>query len=330
MRGHSIVDYFYRPEERLLRASLWKAVRIGVNLILCLWGASYVYLYRHEFEILLTVRWHFLLLIAGAITLNSVANAAQTAALFSAFGARMSIGESFGLSNIGNAVSLFLPQGTTITKAAYMKHRYGVSFSATPAIFLGSLVTYLLVAALLLLLSSLIAALNGHSVPEMIWMIAAAISAPVALFWLDIPERWMFRLGRVGQLMRQIATGWKTLRSNRRCLFQVALFQLCDFVTTGATVSIAFYSIGITVNIWTGLTIVIFVSLLNLIQVTPGNLGVQEAGFGFFSQLYGYFFLHGVVVSGLSRTVALLLTVCIAPIAWYWLFFRQKINLREA
>ena len=63
--------------------------------------------------------------------------------------------------------------------------------------------------------------------------------------------------------------------------------------------------------------------------IIPGNFGIQEVICGYFLSLSGLSFVQGVAVSSLVRAVGLVITLALAPLSWYFLFFRERIKPRH-
>lgn len=255
------------------------------------------------------------------------AGAAQNAVLFRALGAPVGNIESFGLSNVGALLSLFVPQGATLTKAVYLKQRYGMPYSKAPALFLGLFVIFLLVGAAIMLVTNIGATLMGISVPLILWIGTFVGCASGFIFLIDIPKESLSRFGKVGGILSNFLDGWRLLRTNRSCLVKAAFWQVLIFISSGVWVSVAYQSLGININLLLGVSLSVFMAFANLVVIVPGNLGVQEAFYGYFSFLFGMLFSQGIVVSALIRSVGLLTTLMLSPVSWYLLFYRRGIRL---
>src|SRR5215211_6935584 len=129
----------------------------------------YVYSNKADFEVIFKVNGVDLACFSIFMILASFFNAAQNAVLIRSLGIPFSDLESFGLSNISALTNLIVPQGVTVTKAIYLKHRHGVSYSKFSALFLGLLVIFLLIGALLMATANALAVAQGIAVPEVLW-----------------------------------------------------------------------------------------------------------------------------------------------------------------
>lgn len=289
--------------------------------------AWYVYANREQAAIFRNVQAGPLLLLLGITILASFVSSAQYLALFRNLGVNIGVWECFELSNVGAAASLFIPQGNSLVKMAYLKQKYNVPLSRSPVMFLGLLVIFLYVGGLILLVSNVISLFMGVNMPVILWVVAAGAILSAIIFWIDIPAGFTRRLGRIGDLLCEFITGWQELRKDRRRLVEVSLFEVANFILAGLMVWGAYNALGQFIHPLLGIGLIIFISFSNLFVITPANIGVQEAFYGALSQMAGYEFVYGVAVSAVMRAATLAVTILFAPPSWYFLIFRQKIGL---
>lgn len=302
-------------------------LRVLFMTSILLFALYYSYINLDSFYILFKVDYRAFFVMLASALFFLYASAVQNAILIHAFGAPISNFESFGLTNVSSFFNLFLPQGATLTKAVYLKQRYGVPYSKSPALFLGLLIVFLIIGAVILFITNLSVLLMGDHVPIMFWVITFCALASGLLFGVEFPKESILRFGRIGALMSNFSDGWKSLRMNRSCLAKASAWQVVIFLSSGIWVATAYYSLGIKINPLLGVSISLFASFMNLLVIIPGNFGVQEIMYGYFTILSGMLFSQGVVVSVLIRGVGLLVTLVLAPISWYFLFYRQGIRI---
>ncbi len=307
-----------------------KAARIIQSILAVVMLVSigyYFYVNINSFEVLLTISGKNVVILSLFYIVSVYFSAVQNALLIRSLGVPLSDAESFGLSNISALVALIVPQGLTLTKAVYLKQKYSLAYSKSPAWFLGLLIVFLFVGSCIMALTNTIAMLQGVKVPEILWIITVCGGASSLLFFFDFPKKMTGKLGKIGTLMDNFADGWKELRSNRAYLIKAGFWQTAIFIATGLYVTVAYNSIGIDINPLLGISLSIFIFFSTLITIVPGNLGVQEAVYGYFSYISGLTFIQGVIASTLMRAVGLFITLILAPISWYFLFYRQKIKI---
>lgn len=303
-----------------------RALRILFTVLLFLFIGYYCYLHRDDFEVLLRLNKIDIALFLIFIVTSSFFNAAQNAVLIRSLGVPFSNLESFGLSNISALTNLIVPQGVTVTKAVYLKHRHGISYSKFSALFLGLLVIFLLIGALLMAVTNTLAIIQGVEVPEILWAGAFLGAATTLLFFFDIPKGYSTKFGQIGALVENFSDGWNQIRTNKACLLKACLWQIAIFISSGIAVTFAYHSVGIAISPALGISLSVFISFSNLVAIIPGNFGIQETVYGYLTYLSGLMFIQGVVISTLIRAVGLIITLVIAPISWYFLFFRYGIK----
>jgi hypothetical protein len=247
--------------------------------------------------------------------------------LYQAAGAPIGNIESFRLTNVSAFFNLIFPQGGSLTKAIYLKQKYGIPYTKTSAIFLGLLLIYLDIGAAVMLVTNFATVLLGGTVPLVLWVIALIACASSLFFMFDFPKFSLFKLGKIGELISSFSDGWNSLRTNKSHLAKACIWQLVTFVCSGLWISTAYYSLGIKLNPLLGISLSVLITFSNILVLIPGNLGIQEAAYGYFTYLSGMMFSQGVVVSALARVVVLMVTLLLTPLSWYYLFYKQNISL---
>lgn len=307
----------------------WQWLRVILATVLICGLILYSYNNREELAILARVSWQLLSVLFFLMYFSILAGSIQSVNLYRAIGAPVGIWEGFGLAVVAAATSLLFPHASYITKAVYLKKKYKLPYSQTPAIFLGHFVVFLLVGAIVMTSSNLISMMLGYTVPTILWVGVIVAAASVSIFWFEIPMHIAERLGRIGNMLHLFSAGWKKLRSNKTLLIQASLFQLLSFIINGFIISVAYQSLSLTVHPLSGTSMAVFISFSNLIMITPGNIGVQEIVYGYLSELSGVVFVQGVAVSGLIRVVGWVTLLVAAPFCWYFLFFRQNLSFSQ-
>lgn len=305
----------------------WRLLRIIFSLILVSILSIYCYNNREKLIILTTVNLYLLILLFFLMFLSLLTSSTQAVHLYRAIETPIGVWEGFGLSVVAATIGLLLPNASYVTKAVYLKKKYKLPYSQTPVIFLGRFVLFLLVGAVVMMISNLVSLALGYTVPIILWVGIVFAAASIGLLWFEIPTNITKRLGRVGNMLRLFSVGWQKLRSNRILLIKASLFQLLSFIINGFIISFAYRSLNLTVHPLAGTSMAVFISFSNLIMITPGNVGIQEIIYGYLSQLSGVSFVQGIAVSTLIRVIGWVMLLILAPICWYIFFFRQKLSM---
>jgi uncharacterized membrane protein YbhN (UPF0104 family) len=308
---------------------LVKTIRGLSTIVILIYGIRFTINNLSSFHLLLELNWKILGVMILFILINIFASASENAVLYQSLGAPVGNVESFGLTNVSAFFNLIFPQGGTITKAIYLKQRYKIPYSKTPAMYLGLLVIYLVIGAGVILATSIITISMGGKVPMVLWIAVCCASASGILFMVDFPKGLLPKLGKIGKLLSSYSDGWRSLRTNKSCLIKACIWQLIIFICSGIWVSTAYYSLGIKINPLLGMSLSVLISFTNILIIVPGNLGIQEAVYGYFTLLTGMSFAEGVVVSAFVRIVLLSITLFLTPFSWYFLFYRRHISLSK-
>jgi len=307
-----------------------KPIHVLISLAVFLAISVYVYHHADDFEILLEVRWSYAILLIGMSFLLELSIAARFNSLYRALGVQMGLLESFGLSVVASTCNTFLPaQAGGIIRAVYLKRQHSILYSQFPAIFLGNIVFSFFLNSIIILITGTVVTLSGGQGILFLGLGAALIGLSTLLFIVRIPEWMLSRLGHIGRMLRMFSDSWKTIRSNRRCLLHVCLYQLLAIVVRGVGLTVAYRSLGLSMASLVGISIVTLANLLSIVNITPGNLGITEGVVGLLSRLSGMTFVQGAAAFVLWRVAKWLVRFLIAPIAWYFLFYRKNIQVRS-
>jgi uncharacterized membrane protein YbhN (UPF0104 family) len=307
----------------------WRWLRFLLTLILVSLLIVYSYNNREELTVLTTISWHLLFILVVLMFISMFIRSLQSVILYWAIGIPIRIWEGFGLAVFASMTSLLFPHASFVTKAVYLKKKYQLPYSQIPAIFLGNFVVFLLVGALVMMVSNFTSLILGYNVPAIFWAGIVAAVASTFLFWFEIPIGITNHLGHVGNMLRLFSVGWQKLRNNRALLVKAGLLQLLSFVINGFIISLAYQSLNLGISPLIGTSMAVFVSFSNLVMITPGNIGVQEIVYGYLSELSGVVFVQGIVISTLIRVIGWLTILFAAPICWYLLFFRQNLSMPQ-
>jgi hypothetical protein len=176
-------------------------------------------------------------------------------------------------------------------------------------------------------LTNTLAMMQGIEVPKTLWAGAFLAGAATLLFFFDVPREYFARFGKVGVWIENFFDGWTQIRTNKACLIKACLWQIAIFISSGIAVTFAYRSVGIVISPVLGISLSVFIAFSNLVAIVPGNFGIQETVYGYLTYLSGLMFVQGLLISMMTRVVGLSLTLIIAPISWYFLFFRYRIRL---
>jgi uncharacterized membrane protein YbhN (UPF0104 family) len=114
--------------------------------------------------------------------------------------------------------------------------------------------------------------------------------------------------------INEALSGWDLIRKDAALLFTIVVYTAVNIAVNGLSFWIAYSALGAAVPFTSALLVSLFISFSLLINVTPGNIGVQEAIVGLSSGLLGLGAGLALVAAILVRASALLVAFTLGPI----------------
>ena len=231
------------------------------------------------------------------------------------FGVKLGGVEAYALSTV-NALGNYLPipQAGALARGVYLKRVHDLAYSTYAAsvvvTYVSSLALYGLVG--LAVLAALAAI--GQRAPWQLWLIFAALSASLILFTplsaiVPLPRRFGGFRAAVLMLGRHHVLG------------KIILLQLLLIALTATGIWLACLALpgGHDINWFMGLMIGLLVMASGVANVTPGNLGVEQAAAMFTAHLLKIRPEIGFLSSSLFRVMAVIVVFAIGPLLAHWL-----------
>lgn len=109
-----------------------------------------------------------------------------------------------------------------------------------------------------------------------------ALSIPATVLWFsskrdrEVP-RWLHRLPRADELLREISRAPRRLVRNRSVLLQAGLLQLAIFLLDAATMATMLLAVGYSANPLAAFAAFVFSQVAATVLLVPGGLGTFEA-----------------------------------------------------
>jgi hypothetical protein len=231
------------------------------------------------------------------------------------FDVRLSGAEAYALASVHSLGNyLPVPQAGALARGVYLKRVHELPYSTYAATVV---VTYVSAVALygLVGLAGLGAlAAMGRGAPWQLWVIFAGLGGSLVLFtplaaMLPLPGRLAgFRDGLVRLSRHHVLGKIVVLQLALVCLTSTGLWLACLALPGGE---------GVT---WfVGLMMGLMVLASGIANVTPGNLGVEQAAAMFTAHLLQVRPEVGFLASSLFRVMAIIVTFVLGPVAAHWL-----------
>jgi uncharacterized membrane protein YbhN (UPF0104 family) len=226
--------------------------------------------------------------------------------------------EWFGLASVtamGNYLTPF--SGGLVARAAYLKRRYNFPYSH----FLAMLAANYMIAFAVISVTGIITALTRTEIGSYSWLVLLFFLATLSTILLVsyVPSIAAGKKHRLLRLVQPALEGFDIIRRDRALCGKLIALTLFNIAAGGLLYFMAFSSIGLTVPFKVALLIYLLTSFTLLINITPGNLGVQEAAASLASAILGTGAEMGLYAALIVRTVAILIAFALGPIFSYLL-----------
>ncbi len=234
------------------------------------------------------------------------------------FGIRLSVKEWLGLSivtTMGNFVTPF--SGGLVARAAYLKHRHGFSYADfTTSLAANYLVNFWVIG----LTGIVVMLLLGTSVPGLwpLLLFFAAVTAATS-FLAVVPVGELRGASPLIKNLNRVLQGWRMIRKDRPFLEKLVFYVLVNIALNGLSFHLAYVALGGDATFTASLAVSLLTSFSILINLTPGNLGIQEAVTSLSSALLGLGAGLGLLVALVIRAASLLPVLGLGPLFSYHL-----------
>jgi uncharacterized membrane protein YbhN (UPF0104 family) len=232
------------------------------------------------------------------------------------FDIRLSLKEWFGIpivTAMGNYLTPF--SGGTVARAAYLKYRHDFPYAK----FVTLLASNYLVSFWVIGVVGFIASLNLVDLSQSSWqlsflflVIVAGISILILLPSFRLP--WRNRLTNIVNISLE---GWTLVKDDKLLLFKLVIFTLMNIFLNGFSFWVAYHALGFSVSLIAATLIGLLAAFSVLLNITPGNLGIQEAVISMSSALLGAGTSEGLMVALLVRASTLMVVFTLGPLYSY-------------
>jgi uncharacterized membrane protein YbhN (UPF0104 family) len=225
------------------------------------------------------------------------------------FGVELKFREWFGLAVLNNFASLFLPFAAAVgIRAVYLKRKHGFLYSHFISLMAGYHAVLFVAIGALLLVSLGFVRVSSETARIFLWLPAIFVAAGSIALLFPLPR--FLRRGRLGL----VAEGWEVLRRNRPAVVGIAFSVVALQIFNALQLLWGFQAIGRSLPFWNLVFIAAWVTLVHVVKITPGNLGVMEGFIAGFATLSGVPLQEGLLVAGLVRAFNVISAVILAPL----------------
>ncbi len=249
------------------------------------------------------------------VVLAAALNAMQMSLAFGA--AKFTVG-NLEIWILQNSITLlnYLPlRAGTAIRFVYLRRLHKIEFSRLAGIIAIRNVLLCLAAGAFGLLGLGLA--EGVSSPWL-WLIYLGMSGLMVAGYLCSRLDVSFGVSRLGKIFEIFMRGFGSLASHP--ILSLAIFVLIalQFSVLGGRLWLAFDAAGERVDLSTLLLLAPAATVLSIIAITPGNMGLREWIIGLLSAAMGNDLAFGMLAIALDRIVLILVTLALGlPSTWY-------------
>jgi uncharacterized membrane protein YbhN (UPF0104 family) len=296
------------------------AAMISFSLFLIIAAGIVLYL-RHHPELFhhvlnISMRTGIELFILSALTLT--VNGLFLRIFAAKYNMHLKPKEWLGLASITSMGNYLTPfSGGLIARAAYLKHRFGFPYGQ----FATMLAANYMIAFAAISLIGVLVMLTMLETKSSSWpVILLFLTALLAVFLLSIfPSITRGRKNRLLRLANSATEGLELICRDKFLMGKLITLTLVNIIIGALIFLIVFQSLGLNIPFRMALLIYLLSSFSVLINVTPGNLGVQEIITSLAAEILGVGADMGLLASLIIRAVTILAAFTLGPIFSYLL-----------
>jgi uncharacterized membrane protein YbhN (UPF0104 family) len=244
------------------------------------------------------------------------------------FKIRLSLREWLGIpfvTAMGNFITPF--SGGLVFRASYLKYRHDLPFSQFMTLLVFNYLITFWLAGVVGLVSLLFFVEILHYYWQVLFLfIIFSIVPPLLMLFPDFRLPWRNRF--VNSINTSLE-GWALVKNDRLMLFKLILLTLVNIVLDSCSFWLAFRALGFPISFSESMLISLLMVFSLLINITPGNIGVQEAIISLSSTILGASLQQGLVAALIVRVSTIILTFSLGPIFSYLLSMKNQSPTRN-
>ncbi|MEM7032858.1 MAG: lysylphosphatidylglycerol synthase transmembrane domain-containing protein [Chloroflexota bacterium] len=304
-----------------MKQSYWSLIILAILFIGIGW---YLSRQAHLLAVLQQVSTGFILFLIGSRVLILMTNGLFLRAFVGKFNITLTPTEWVGIPIITSMFNYITPfSGGMVFRATYLKYRYGLPYAQFVMLLSANYLLNFWVVGLTGLTVLLLFIPSAAFYWQLIFFFVAIIIGLPILGFLPIARLpWENRWARS---FNMVLEGWREVRTDTVLLLKLVLYSLMNIVLSGLSVWIAYEALGLPISFPVATMIGLLAIFSLLINITPGNLGVQEAFISLSSALFGAGVDEGLLISLLIRAATLACVFTLGPIFSYVL--TRKLDL---
>lgn len=298
-------------------------------VLIFLW---YVTNNKADFLVLKEVQYRFLILVMLGHLSLIVLNGFLTKVVVEPFGGEMNTRQGTHVSLLTSIGNFFLPVGSGMAiRAVYLKKVIGFGYKDFMTTMYGNYMVVFFVNGLIGITSLIIIGPKNYSVFILLGTIfglmvlstgyLSILGVPKFISKLDTPAS-----NKYIAMISRIVTGWDLIIKNKRLLRKIILITFLGFLINIFINLFAIKSIGVSVTVAELALYSSISSIVLLLNLTPGSIGIRESLYIFSASLIGLSIPQIILVSIIDRTTKFI----VLSISWVFMrtypYIESKFN----
>lgn len=292
---------FFRIAFRVLRRRLNIRLLLGLAIL----AFTVFYLFKNNSLVLnlFSISPYYLLSLGLVWSLIYLIRGYRTKIFLKIFNIETNFKEWFGTTVIASMSNYLLPQSGIVTKGGYFKFRKKMALTSflsahSAEVFLTFLTKGLIGLGIVYFLPL--------SYKEKL-ILAGIFSAFLLVGFLPLLFRNFQTKSQKfwAQKIFELVLGWRLISRARRRTLLLVISSIIESLLYAAWYFFAFWGLGVEISFLNALILGLLMSILMVIPITPGNLGIQEILVATFSKVGGIGFNEGLAASLLLRGVSI-------------------------
>ncbi len=289
---------------------------ISIFVLILIAGFFVYYIYNHisDFKQIELINPLWLIPLIALFLLSYFFIGLQTKTLLEPLGAKLKHIEVYMLSIVTGFYNLITPAyGGMFVRATYLKKKHLFSFAKFFSVLAGMYVMTFFINSLFGL-GSLIAIWKIYDIFNLtILLVFLGVFLPLLGIIIFSPKFHESKNKIINKFVTVI-NGWHIIRNNKKAIVTCLIVTICALLISSASLIIEYYVFGIHISFIKALFLASISSLLLLVQITPGNLGVAETVAVFSALILGITPAQSLSVAILGRIVQMITMFTLGPI----------------
>jgi len=296
-----------------------KALKYIILTIFTLIGIAYIWSHLDVLEKLQAISISDVLMLFCVCFAFFLATGFTFYLLVSFLSIKLSVLETIGLTfltSFGNYLGPARPGA--VLKAIYLKGEKGLSYTRFTLVLAANSFLLLFVSGTTGVVLFFVMWADLTPMPIIVLAICLAMVG-ISLIPLFFLSSRVQRNGKVWDFLNKVIEGVEIIKGQRQRIFFVVFSIIIQYIIGAVLMVIAYGALGQNISILTALIIGVFTSILNLITITPNNLGIQEILTAYLFTISGMDFTLGLLGISLIRAAHIVLTFTFTPVVSYFM-----------